>query len=553
MPKVVLEKARFRVLGPLILQLRFEPPPTLLEQSFRAEHLIKLIDPARQYPYDFICYKLTDFKPQEVREPVLIQGTDIIYDLVIFISNISRHAPLGLNQLPEPAVSVKDLARENSISPKTFKRWNKMGLAYRRVLGRDGIPQNIILKSTWLWFIEKYERLVARAAAFSRLTAGRRLWIIHEARKLYLSGQFSRNQIETSLARKINRARETVRYVINNHDASASAQDRIFPARAKLTPETCKEIFEMFARGIAVDQLSRIFGRSQPTIYRIINNARQEAWRNASIEYIFSPEFGLPSADQTILPTAETRMNAKPESSHTETLTPADERSLFRAYNYLKWKQDQIRKPFLATTENQLPLPIPAGVLDELETLQADIDETKNKLILANQALVVSIAKRHLNNSLTLDELFSEGLVPLMKSVEKFDYTRGFKFSTYASWAIMKHFARIVPLAGQHQHELLSPEDMDALQPGVSEVDEHEAYRRSMAVQGALEHLTDRERHVLENRFGLDRAEEPLSLSQLGTRLGVTKERIRQIESKAMEKLHAILKEKLPVEISKDR
>jgi RNA polymerase primary sigma factor len=547
MPKIVLEKARFRVLGPLILQLRFEPSHTLLEQSFRAEHLIKLIDATHQYPYDFICYKLTDFKPKEIREPLLISGADIIVDLVIFISHVSRQLMVGLDQLPEPAISVKQLAKEFDISPKTFKRWNKLGLVHRSIIGPEGVAQNFILKNTWQWFITKHERLVARAAAFSRLTVGQREWIISQARKLYQSEKLSRNQIETTLAGKIGRARETVRYVIHHHDTGATAQYRVFPPRAKLTPETCTEIFEIFVRGVPIDQLARIYGRSRPTIYRIVNNARQETWRNLTIEYIFSPEFDLPSADQSILPATRIRIDVIPDSSHLETLTPADERSLFRAYNYLKWKQDQIRKPFYITkAEMGTPPPIPAGVLDELETLQATAEEIKSKLILANQALVVSIAKRHINIGLTLDELLSEGLVPLMKSVEKFDYTRGFKFSTYASWAVMKHFARIVPLANQQQHELLSQDDLDALLPGVAEFDEAEAYRRSMAVQGALEHLTDRERHILENRFGLDRAEEPLSLSQLGTRLGVTKERIRQIESKAMEKLHAILKEVLP-------
>jgi RNA polymerase primary sigma factor len=542
MPRIVLEKGRFCVLEPLILQLRFESLATLLEQTYRAEHLIKLVDPTKSYPYDFVCYKLTEYKPKDIVHPQLISGADLIKDLVHFIAQVTRQMDLRHDQLSEAAVAVRELARENSISVKTLKRWGKLGLAHRSVIGPDGVRQVCILKSTWDWFIGKHERLMARAAAFSRLTAGQRQSIIRQARKLYRGGNLSRNQVELALADETHRARETIRYILSQHDADASPEDRIFPTRVKLTEGVCRQIFEMFGRGVPIDQLARIYRRSESTIYRIINNARQTAWQTATIEYIYSPEFDLPSAQEEILPDAQIKVEGRPESMHLQPLAPADERALFRAYNYLKWRQDQIRKPFM----NDLSIPLPASVLDELDQLKFLVHEVQGKLILANQALVVSIAKRHLNSVLSLDELLSEGLVPLMKAVEKFDYTRGFKFSTYATWAVMKHFARVVPLAGQHQHQLLSAEELDNLMPGVAEVDEQQAYRRSLAVQGALDHLNDRERHVLENRFGLNRSDEPLSLAQLGKRLGITKERVRQIETKAMDKLHDILKTALP-------
>jgi len=542
MPKVVLENAKFAVLGRLITQLRFESPSVLIEQSFRAEHLIKLIDPAKEYPYDFICYKITNFRPRQESQPQLISGAVLVSDLVTFIDQVAKQVFLLVDQLPEPAFTAKQLAQEIGVSTKTIRRWRRLGLAQRTIVRPDWGMQTYILKSTWDDFITKHERLVARAAAFNRMSAGQREWIISQARTLYQTNGYTRNQIELMLAEKTSRARETIRYVLNNHDATCEQENRVFPARTKLTIETCTQMYEMFTRGIDVEHLARVFGRSESTIYRIVMKYRQKAWQQAPIEYIYSPEFDLPSADDTILPGAEVQVENKTESTHVQTLEPAQERGLFRAYNYLKWKQDQHRKAYLAEPQQLIPLP----VLDELEALQAKIDQIKDKLILANQALVISIAKRHLNNSLTFDELCSEGLSPLMKAVEKFDYTRGFKFSTYASWAVIKHFARVVPLAGQQQHQLLSDEDINLLIPGTTDIDEDQAYQRSIAIQGALEQLNERERHVLENRFGLSRSDEPLSLAQLGKRLGVTKERIRQIEAKAMDKLHTILKGTLP-------
>jgi len=188
--------------------------------------------------------------------------------------------------------------------------------------------------------------------------------------------------------------------------------------------------------------------------------------------------------------------------------------------------------------------PIPSGVLETLDELARRTRSVKDTLILANQALVVSIAKRHVQSGLTLEELTSEGTTPLLKSIEKFDYTKGYKFSTYVSWAIMRHFARTVPQYGQRrqQYQSHTQDELDRLAGGVMDVDQDEAYRRSMAVQDALAALDDREKHILTNRFRLDRKSEPMSLAQLGRSFGISKERVRQIEARAMTKMHGMLK-----------
>ena len=80
-----------------------------------------------------------------------------------------------------------------------------------------------------------------------------------------------------------------------------------------------------------------------------------------------------------------------------------------------------------------------------VERLLVQADAVKNQITRANLRLVVSIAKKHLAGPQTLFELISNGNVSLMRAIEKFDCARGFKFSTYASWAIMKNFARSVP------------------------------------------------------------------------------------------------------------
>ena len=88
--------------------------------------------------------------------------------------------------------------------------------------------------------------------------------------------------------------------------------------------------------------------------------------------------------------------------------------------------------------------------MDQIEKLYDEAVATKNQIIRANLRLVVSIAKRHVGPAENFFELVSDGNMSLIRAVEKFDYARGNKFSTYASWAIMKNFARTIP--DEHRH-----------------------------------------------------------------------------------------------------
>ena len=83
--------------------------------------------------------------------------------------------------------------------------------------------------------------------------------------------------------------------------------------------------------------------------------------------------------------------------------------------------------------------------MDRIDRLAEESLRTKNQIVQANLRLVVSIAKRHVTASEDFFGLVSDGNMSLIRAVEKFDYSRGNKFSTYASWAIMKNFARTIP------------------------------------------------------------------------------------------------------------
>jgi RNA polymerase sigma factor (sigma-70 family) len=228
-------------------------------------------------------------------------------------------------------------------------------------------------------------------------------------------------------------------------------------------------------------------------------------------------------------------------------LTKEQEQHLFRKMNYLKYKADRLRRK----------LQLPSGKVDtahartqdveQIEELQRQANEVKELLINANMRLVVSIAKRHAGQTDNFFELLSDGNMSLIRAVEKFDFGRGFKFSTYASWAIMKNFARSIP-EEKHRREryVTGHEDLFESSPD-TRTDEQEclatAEQAAHRVNRLLEYLDPRERQIIRMRAGLDDGEKPMTLEEIGQHLGITKERVRQLNVRIMKKLRDIAHE----------
>jgi RNA polymerase primary sigma factor len=319
---------------------------------------------------------------------------------------------------------------------------------------------------------------------------------------------------------------------------------------ARATPDEATKtlIYRQSRRGFSVEVLATQFGLGRSRIERIIDEMRARRLLEAKLDFVSDPSFDDPTAVAEILgPSPEpavghgSRRNQAPEGLppylgslyEFPLLSREQERHLFLKMNYLKYRAHRLR-------EALEPGHYAAAQLDEVERLQAEALSVKNQIIGANLRLVVSIAKKYAGPTNNLFELISDGNMSLIRAVEKFDARRGFKFSTYASWAIMRNFSRTIPEEKYRRDRFITghEEMFETAHDDRGDVYQQESdlLRSQEAVRGMLGQLSDRERRILIGRYGIGGNAEQ-TLEQLGRELGVTKERIRQIESRAREKL----------------
>jgi RNA polymerase primary sigma factor len=304
------------------------------------------------------------------------------------------------------------------------------------------------------------------------------------------------------------------------------------------------------------DDPARIADRRATAVRRAELAARREAFFARAIDYIPCREFlRADAADVASAAPADTavplgRTGGPPADAkgltpylaslyQTRLLTRDEEQFYFRRMNWLKFRAATARGRLdrrRATLKQMEPI---EGWLAEAETVKAI-------LITSNLRLVVSIAKKFVDPTWTFDELVSEGNVALMRSVEKFNFALGNRFSTYATYAVQRHFFRLSQRGRQFRKRFVH--DDDALRDRAEEEDstEHRSAEQIALLKGLftrfLRELEPRERQIVVARFGFD-GRPPRTFRELGSQMGVCKERIRQIQSRAMDKLKALAAE----------
>ncbi len=535
-------------------QVRFAPPARRLEQADQARRLLGEIQPGKQYPYQFVCYRVTGYRP-DAQADLLIEGADLAGDLREMV-----------RLLDDPVVTLDDVSKRLNVSTKTVRRWRKFGLEGKLFLCQGkrqlGFKQSVVDD-----FLTAQADRVERGGRFSQMTDAEREDVLRRAKRLSRVGGGTLTEVSRRVARRLGRSVEAVRYTIKNFNREHPDQ-ALFPnLTGPLNAEAKQIIYSSFRRGIKVDTLAKKFQRTRTSMYRVINEVRAQRLLEQPLDYIPSPEFDKPELEAALLapmPDADA-YDAKRRAMHAPKdvppelascyeyplLTKDQEQHQFRKMNFLKYKaaglRDRMRKEGGEADEVD-PTRVRIQTLKEIEDLQNEAGLVKEMLINANLRLVVNIAKKHTAQAENFFELMSDGNMSLIRAVEKFDYYRGFKFSTYASWAIMKNFARSIP-EDKHRRErfITGHEDVFDAAPD-NRTDEHEMLatqeRATHSVNRLLEYLEPREREIIRMRAGMDENGKNVTLEEIGRKFGITKERVRQLNARAMSKLRAIAKEK---------
>jgi RNA polymerase sigma factor (sigma-70 family) len=219
-----------------------------------------------------------------------------------------------------------------------------------------------------------------------------------------------------------------------------------------------------------------------------------------------------------------------------------EERIMFLRFNYAKLKLNRLQR---LIKKNGLT----RKRAEEVVEWHRRFEHFREYLVRTNLALVLAMAKRTRLGDVDFAEVVSEGNMALIRAVDKFSVDRGFKFSTYACRAILKAFSRTALKSSRHkmrfpvefEPDMEKSDWQDRRRDAVEEdcIDELKAI-----VTRNLAELSDVEATVIRRRFNWEQeGDSPLTLEEVGQIIGVTKERVRQIQNKALAKIRSVMEE----------
>jgi RNA polymerase sigma factor (sigma-70 family) len=541
-------------------QLTMSPRRLCLVQIAGIERLLSIVSKKQSYPYELVCFHITGYKKANVQpsrkqaseEWDAISGDVLIKDLLMLAEHISRKAKLTTKEISDASAGTyEDVADSLNVSTKTVRRWRSRGLLGIRAIFDDDVSRLVFLKSSVDLFVKKNKRLVERGASFKQLTDEEKDGIVERAREIIADDRMKLHAVARLIAEETGRAIETVRYTLRRFDESTPEEALFDSNGGPLISQKHLAIRQCRDAGDSIEEIAAALNMTPAKVEQLLREIEARELKDNPVEHVLNELFLAPNADELILESPEPDGESNVKAVRIPPGLPnylrslydvpllnfEQEQYLFRKYNYLRYKAakliDEIEIAGVTKAE-----------LGEIRSAIAKADVVRNRLIRSNLRLVVNIAKKHVGWSPRFFEVISDGNMSLMRAVDKFDYSLGNRFSTYGTWAIVKNFARSIPEEHYHTNRYVTGQEELLDASAATEDDtvrqaENQAHLRA-AITDSLKNLTDRERIIVTNHFGLGK-KKVQTLDQLGAKFGLTKERIRQIEKRAIGKLREFL------------
>lgn len=541
--------ARFKIaaIDDLLRQLEYAPAETRRRQMDAAEQLVADLDPKRNYPEDFIIYRITGYRPDRHDEPAVLVGEALLPDLINMVQVLSRSLKLPPQRDGSSAIPLDELSRRLRVSHKTVQRYRKQGLVCHYIAFDNNTTRLGCYEDALQRFINRHTERLDRAKSFTRISDDVEATIIKQARELRKQQRLSLNEAALTLAEQYGRAHETIRLLLRRHDRTAS--EPIFADRGPLTDRDIRVIHRAWRWGVEPAQLAKRFGKSKPTIHRAINRRRRDLLRERTIQFITLPTFDLPDAASVILgaPAVAGGLNeclpledaiALLEAARlARSPDEATEDALLAGYNFLKMRAWN-------GIANLADWPT-SELLDAIETDLRWAGLLRRRLVMLALPEAIRRVERTLHRSLAeqpaevIGSMTRLALEVVANAVEAIDPMRNQRLERFAGFAMERALAQldltsaVGRAAAKHQRGTIPLDEQFAnLHAMIDFLDLPASLRRHIAS------LEPPAQQAVILRYGIN-GEPPLTCETIGTRLNMKPNGVVRLLQRAERALRA--------------